>query len=165
MADTYDWSCSSCIRGHHVYKDIWQPIIGEELKCVRETNNVRDRYAVAVVKEDSLSSEIVGHLPRKISILSSLFLRHGGTITCVVSGTRSYSSDLPQGGLEVPCTIKATIKKNWKRLNHEQKLINNLVFVFNMYRELDLQPPLLSRFHHLHNCHNHIPSNLHRHCH
>ena len=33
--DTYDWSCPSCIHGHHVYKEIWQLFIGEELKCVR----------------------------------------------------------------------------------------------------------------------------------
>ena len=63
-----------------------------------------------LVKEDSQSSEIVGHLTWKISIVSSLFLRQGGTITCVVSGSRSYSSDLPQGGLEVPCTIIFKIK-------------------------------------------------------
>ena len=33
----------------------------------------------------------------------SLFLLKNGTIDCVVIGGRRYSSDLPQGGLEIPC--------------------------------------------------------------
>ena len=41
-----------------------------------------------------------------LSILgSSLFIRRGGTIECIVTGTRRYSSDLPQGGLEIPCRL------------------------------------------------------------
>ena len=38
--DTYDWSYLSCISEHHVYKEIWQLFIGEELKCMCETNDV-----------------------------------------------------------------------------------------------------------------------------
>ncbi len=36
--------------------------------------------------------------------------RRGGIITCIVTGTRRYSSDLEQGGLEIPCVLifKAT---------------------------------------------------------
>ena len=37
--------------------------IGKELPCIRETNNVTNRYAVAVIKDDV----IVGHLPKKYS--------------------------------------------------------------------------------------------------
>jgi hypothetical protein len=69
--------------------------------CTRELNNSSDRYAVAVKK----GGTIVGHLPRKITRLCCLFLRHGGTINCEVSGKRRYSSDLVQGGLEVPCKL------------------------------------------------------------
>ena len=32
-----------------------------------------------------------------------LFPRRGGVIECVVEGVRHYSSDLPQGGMEIPC--------------------------------------------------------------
>ena len=59
-----------------------------------------DRYAVAVVK-----GTVVGHLPKKISKISSLFLRRGGYIKCEVTGKRRYSSDLSQGGLEIPCRL------------------------------------------------------------
>ena len=55
---------------------------------------------MAVVKD----GVIIGHLPRKISKICSLFLR-GGTISCIVSGGRRYSADLPQGGLEIPCKL------------------------------------------------------------
>ena len=27
---------SSCVRGYHIYKDIWDVVIGEELQCERE---------------------------------------------------------------------------------------------------------------------------------
>ena len=38
------------------------------------------------------------------------FLRRGGTIDCVVTGTQRYSADLPQGGLEIPCKLLFTAK-------------------------------------------------------
>ena len=41
----------SCIRGYHVYKEIWDATIGEELACERDPHNVEDRYAVAVKKD------------------------------------------------------------------------------------------------------------------
>ena len=28
------------IRGYHVYKEIWEAAVGEELQCARETDNV-----------------------------------------------------------------------------------------------------------------------------
>ena len=34
-----------CIRGYHVYKEIWQAVIGEELECDREPDNSCDRYS------------------------------------------------------------------------------------------------------------------------
>ena len=59
------------MRGYHVYKDIWEANVGEELECVRERRNEKDRYAVAVVKNDT----IIGHLPRKISKVCSFFFK------------------------------------------------------------------------------------------
>ena len=94
----------SCIRGHHVYKDIWSPYINEELACVIEEDNSHDPYAVAVKK----GGQVVGHLPRIISAACSLFLRRNGVISATVTDERQYSRDLPQGGLEVPCVLKFT---------------------------------------------------------
>ena len=80
---------------------MWTPITGEYLVCTREEENSQDRYAVAVLKQD----EIVGHLLRTISTISSLFIRHGGSIQCEVTDHRRYSRDLPQGEMEVPCKL------------------------------------------------------------
>ena len=41
-------------------------------------------YAIAVLK----SATVVGHLPRKISTLCSLFIRRGGAIHCNSSSPR-----------------------------------------------------------------------------
>ena len=51
-----------------------EAVLGEILPCHRETANVSDRYAVAVLKDDV----VVGHLPKKFSKMFSLFLRRGG---------------------------------------------------------------------------------------
>jgi len=85
-----------------VYKDIWLPLRGETLACQREEGNVYDPFAVKVVK----SGVIVGHVPRRISSTCSLFLRHGGTITCKITDPKKrYSRDLEHGGLEIPCLL------------------------------------------------------------
>ena len=42
---------NSFIRGYHAYKDVWTPFIGEELLLRREPDNVKDRSAVAVLKD------------------------------------------------------------------------------------------------------------------
>ena len=47
----------------------------------------------------------VGHVPRKLSSICSLFIRRGGSISCRVTGSRRFSEDLPQGGLEIPCLL------------------------------------------------------------
>ena len=98
-----------CVQGYHVYKEIWTAVIGETLSCTREPDNANDRYAVAVLKDGM----IIGHLPRKISKVCSLFLRRGGSITCSVTGRKRYSTDLTQGGLEIPCLLlfKAGVKE------------------------------------------------------
>ena len=54
----------SCVRGHHIYKTIWNPTVGEELNCMRETTNSEDPYAVAVMR----NSAVVDHVPRKMRV-------------------------------------------------------------------------------------------------
>ena len=91
------------IRGYHVYCDVWSAVVDEKLACKRKPFNASDPFAVAVVKGETT----VGHVPKKISTICSLFLRRNGTtcIRCKVTGARRYSADLPQGGLEIPCTL------------------------------------------------------------
>ena len=59
--ETIEKEC--CVRGYHIYKNIWDTSIGEELACQREPSNGVNRYAVAVIKYDA----VVGHLPKKMA--------------------------------------------------------------------------------------------------
>lgn len=90
------------VRGYHIYKEIWNAVVGEEFSCKRENGNRSDPFAVAVV---NAAGTIIGHLPRKISCVCSLYLRRNGSIYCRVTGSRRYSEDLEQGGLEIPCIL------------------------------------------------------------
>ena len=98
------------IREHHIYKAIWNPVIGEELNTEREIGNPHDPLAVAVTKLLHGEGRTVRHLPRRLSLLCSVFLRRGGSIKCIVNGNHKYCEDLPQGGLEVPCQLLFSIE-------------------------------------------------------
>ena len=37
--DVEEIEVCSCVRGYHVYQELWIPVIGEELVCVREQRN------------------------------------------------------------------------------------------------------------------------------
>ena len=50
----------SFIIGYHIYKTNWTPVVGEKLIGVMESNNLMDKYVVAVKISDE---SIVGHLP------------------------------------------------------------------------------------------------------
>ena len=52
--------CESCMRGHHVYKDVWVPdaMRPEVLTCVRKAGNDADPYSVAMINS---SMTVVGH--------------------------------------------------------------------------------------------------------
>ena len=58
--NTFETPC--CVRGYHIYKDIWTAAVGEILFCVREPTNASDRYAVAVTRPGGLGV-VIGHLP------------------------------------------------------------------------------------------------------
>ena len=57
---------SSCIRGYHVYGEVWTVVLGEQLRCEREVGNVVDQYAISVKNDAGIT---VGYLPQKISQL------------------------------------------------------------------------------------------------
>ena len=43
------FSMNSIVQGFHVYKDIWNPEIGEVLICKQEFWNLHDPYTVSIV--------------------------------------------------------------------------------------------------------------------
>ena len=102
----YSFAVESMIRGYE-YKCIWEnPNAEDYLLCEREIRNLHDTHVVAIkgnVGGDTTGALMtVGHILRKISVICSIFIRRGGSITCVVNGSRHHSADLPQGGLEIP---------------------------------------------------------------
>ena len=115
------FSIDSCVRGHHVYEAVWSPQFGETLSCHLEFGNIMDPYAVSILKAD----KIVGHVPRKISAFCHLFLRRGGLMLCQITGHRQFSADLPQGGLEVPCSL--IFMGDEKEIQRVKKLTEHLI--------------------------------------
>ena len=77
----------SCVTGHHVYKRIWSPIVGDKLNCRREINNPHDRWPVVVCKDQT----VVGHVPRDLSKRFSEMLSAGKAIYAVVVGKEKTS--------------------------------------------------------------------------
>lgn len=91
----------SYIRGQHVYKDVWTPVVGEVLLLQREPDNVRDNRAVAVLKE----GQVVGHIPYNISAIVSHFLsRDYNKAFAEVTGDRVNRGG--GYGIEVPCCYR-----------------------------------------------------------
>lgn len=110
MEPEFERDC--CVRRHHICQAIWEAAVGEVLTCETESGNAKDRYAVAVEKDGM----IIGHLPRKVLRVGSLFLRRGVTIRCTVTGIRRCSGDLPQGALRSPASWPFTTLLNPKNL-------------------------------------------------
>ncbi len=48
------FSLEAMVRGYHAYKDIWTAVVGEELPCQRERVNLRDPFAVVVLKDEAI---------------------------------------------------------------------------------------------------------------
>ena len=83
----YTFCIDSVVRGYHEYKSVWDnPLEDENLPCERETGNSHDPQAVAVKKMIDGTLQVVGHAPRRISSICSIFIRRGGSIACRVTG-------------------------------------------------------------------------------
>ena len=54
MNDGSVFQFDSYVRDYHAYISIWEPLLGECLKCVKESRNEVDKHAVAVVRINSL---------------------------------------------------------------------------------------------------------------
>ena len=106
-ADNETFTLESVVRGHHVYKRIWSPRTGQVLEASAETGNPEDRHAVAL--QQTGEGVTLGHMPREVSKVSWFFLRHGGCISCEITGRRKRSA-VPGKGLEVPCVYTFTGK-------------------------------------------------------
>ena len=65
------------IRGHHIYKDTWSPVVGEQLHCKpdpREEALTYDKHALGLYKHVDSKDILVGHVPIELSGLLFYFL-------------------------------------------------------------------------------------------
>lgn len=73
-SDRYE--TASIVKGHHVYKSIWTPVISQELLVKPEDDNEHDKNTVSVIRGDCT----VGHIPRTTSGVSHSFVIRGSVI-------------------------------------------------------------------------------------
>ena len=90
--------------------------MGEKAKTIRETGNNHDRYAIAVLEDDTLCT--VGHLPMEMSKECFYFIRRGGIINVEVTGPRQKSAT-PGKGMEIPCILQFSYDGDDPRLFEE----------------------------------------------
>ena len=50
MAERQASILESVIRGHHIYKQIWRPLVGEILTLEREEDNNHSKFTVSLLK-------------------------------------------------------------------------------------------------------------------
>ena len=48
------YSIDSCVRGYHIYSDIWEASVGEQLPCELEGGNSADPFAVTIKRSGAV---------------------------------------------------------------------------------------------------------------
>ena len=91
----------SYIRGYHAYKAMWNPALGDVLPLERETTNVKDKFALALMK----GSTVVGHIPYNIAPAVSHFLKRSIN-KATVEVTGAAVNRRAGYGLEIPCKYR-----------------------------------------------------------
>ena len=117
----YKIEFQTAIRGHHIYKDVWIPSIGQELICKagnREEAIQYDKNAIGVFKTGDPET-LVGHLTIELSCLLKYFLEASpeNNLIAVVTGKRKR-----EVGLVVPAKYVALTKNKTFANNLLEKL-------------------------------------------
>ena len=97
-----DFTCA--IRGHHVYKTTWTPVLNEKLDCKkdnREEAPSHDKHSIGVYRKDGT---LVGHMPIELSRLMDYFMKNKeeNFVSATVAGPRKR-----EVGLVVPANFSA----------------------------------------------------------
>ena len=93
-------------------------LLEKSLNTLMELDNVHDKYAVKVLKNQA----VVGHVPREISRYCSFVLNSGGTMDAAVTVTRENRRE---NGMEVPCKYKLKGPKTF--LSKAEYIIRDIV--------------------------------------
>jgi len=108
----YEVEFSSVIRGHHVYKAAWSPIIGESLARRKDDHKEakeHDEYVVGTYLE--ADNKFVGHVPMEVSLLIFAFLkaRHENKVQVKVTGSMGLENELVVPGSFLARTTSGAI--------------------------------------------------------
>ena len=98
------------IRGFHVYRELWEPKLGQKIQIDQEIGNIHDPFAISLgakIVGKLTDNEIVGHIPREISRFCHYFINYGGKLEARVTCTKYRPSPIPSGGLEIPILLIA----------------------------------------------------------
>ena len=103
----------SFVKGYHVYRQAWTPIISERLTAVQEPTNLVDKYAVCILK----NGHVVGHLEKgqtgKLAKTMFYFLRADDQCSCVVVIRGKPVNLGGREGMSVPCILEFSGKKDF----------------------------------------------------
>ena len=85
---TKNFETMSHVKGYHVYKSLWIPVIGDCLLSDREPDNPKDKYAVFVKKENRLVEHLLLGKSGKYAKTIFYFLKADKLSSCkiVVTG-------------------------------------------------------------------------------
>ena len=95
------------VRGHHVYKTTWTPVLNEKLDCKKDSREEalsHDKHSVGVFKKNGT---LVGHIPIELSRLIDYFLEstEENFVSALVVGPRKR-----EVGLVAPAKFSAFTK-------------------------------------------------------
>ena len=96
----------SAVCGYHIYKDIWEPSVGEKRIAHREFGNQFNKFAIKVLNGE----ETVGHLPHEYSRIAWYFLARGGSITLEVTGRCRHCKQLC-GGWKFHAVTRSSVQE------------------------------------------------------
>ena len=90
----------STVMGFHVYRNKWEPVIGEILNTRMELQNEVDKNAVAVLDKEK---SVIGHLPKGTSgkyVKTIFYFLRNATGKAVNLGDDK--------GMRIPCVLQLT---------------------------------------------------------
>ena len=124
--ESVNYDCA--VRGYQIYKSVWESKERQVLSCSPEENNIYDMFAIKTCLTDENGKEqIVGHLPLELPRFTKYLLDRGAVVTAKLTSVHYRRSVLVQGGIEIPCQVKAEMiatEKNKRILAHYLDLGN-----------------------------------------
>ena len=121
--NVFEVQFTSVIRGHHIYRSVWTPTLGEKLNYCKDDRNEdkqHDGYATGTYLEANTGSKLVGHVPMELPYLIYIFLRayNNNEVSVKVTGSRRL-----ENGLVVPGTFKVRTPNRAVATKFEQEIL------------------------------------------